>query len=163
MVSGFGAIENARAIPQAVTWTGSNTFTDEILNFSGFEADSILGITGGGFFHGHTALATATVRVILDGVLTDVFSFDAAVGENVDDALGGAGKVRRFGRERGNVFIGVRLIQAAEQTGEPEPGHAHAAATQKAAPCQGHVLRVERVIVHIWHFIEKTLKLNPRI
>lgn len=76
VVLSFGIVEKAGAVPVSVPWTGSNTFSDESITFTGFTADSITAITGSGFSHVHSppSANTASIDVDLNGALTTVGS-----------------------------------------------------------------------------------------
>lgn len=76
LVLGLGVVGKVVADTSVpVSWGGSSTFTAETFEFSPFIANSVLDISGSGFFHSHSG-ATVPVEfdVILNGALTSLNS-----------------------------------------------------------------------------------------
>jgi hypothetical protein len=76
LVFGLGVVGKVVADTSVpVSWGGSSTFTAETFEFSPFTANSVLGISGSGFFHSHDG-TTVPVEfdVILNGSLTSLDS-----------------------------------------------------------------------------------------
>lgn len=64
----------------------NSNFDSGQINFTGFQADTLSDIFGSGIYHNHGLTRTFTIDIVLDGVLTNIFT-DSISGSNQDRSL----------------------------------------------------------------------------